>query len=88
MQRLTNSFDGVSGQWSPEVIYWTKVKMLHLNCLPFICKMTQASKANESVIDWVTHKVKVYGYCQEETHESHLNVTGVQFFRLQIWTYY
>ena len=32
--------------------------------------------------DWVKHKVKVYGYCQEETHESHLNVTGVQFFRL------
>ena len=22
--------------------------------------------------------------CHEETHESHLNVTGVQFFRLQI----
>ena len=34
-----------------EVIYWTNVKMLHLsvNSLPFICKMTQASKANESV---------------------------------------
>ena len=30
------------------------------------------------------HKVNVYGYCHEETHESHLNVTGVQFFRLQI----
>ena len=24
--------------------------------------------------------------CHEETHESHLNVTGVQFFRIQIWT--
>ena len=24
--------------------------------------------------------------CHEETHESHLNVTGVQFFRLHIWT--
>ena len=34
--------------------------------------------------DWVMHKINVYGYCQEETHESHLNVTGVQFFRLNI----
>ena len=24
--------------------------------------------------------------CHEETHKSHLNVTGVQFFRIQIWT--
>ena len=24
--------------------------------------------------------------CRAETHESHLNVTGVQFFRIQIWT--
>ena len=32
-----------------EVIYWTKEKTLHLNGLPFICKMTQASKANKSV---------------------------------------
>ena len=68
-----------------EVIYRTKLKTLHLNCLPFICKMTQASKANEVYLkDWVMHKVKVYGYCHEETHESHLNVTGVHFFRLQI----
>ena len=49
MQRLTKSFDVISGQWSPFIIYWTKVKTLHLNCLPFICKMMQASKANESV---------------------------------------
>ena len=32
------------------------------------------------------YKVKVYGYCHGETYESHLNVSGVQFFRLQIWT--
>ena len=32
--------------------------------------------------DWV----KVYGCCHEETHESHLNVPGVQFLRLQIKT--
>ena len=31
--------------------------------------------------NWVMHKVKVYGYCYEETHERHLNVTGVHFFR-------
>ena len=29
------------------VIYWTKVKTLHLHCLPFICKIMQSSKANE-----------------------------------------
>ena len=29
--------------------------------------------------DWVMHKIKVYGYCQEETHEGHLNMTGVNF---------
>ena len=48
----------------------------------FICKMMQASIANESVseCDWVMH----YGCFHEETHESHLNVTGVQFIRLQI----
>ena len=34
--------------------------------------------------DWVMHIVKVYEYCHEETHESHLNVTGVHFFRIQM----
>ena len=29
---------------------------------------------------------KLYGCCHEKTHEIHLNVTGVQFFRLQIQT--
>ena len=32
-------------------LYWTKVKTLHLNCLPFIYKLMQASKANESVTE-------------------------------------
>ena len=27
--------------------------------------------------DWVMHKVKVYGYCHEEIHESHLIVTEI-----------
>ena len=36
--------------------------------------------------DRVVHKVKCLLMCHEETHESHLNVTGVQFFRIQIWT--
>ena len=44
-------------------LYWTKVKMLHLNCLPFIYKMMQASKANESVSEcsktWLCITVKV-----------------------------
>ena len=30
-------------------INWTKVKTLHLNCLPFIYNMMQASKSNGSV---------------------------------------
>ena len=64
-----------------------KSETLHLNCLPFICKMMQASKANESVSEsskTVLCIKKVYGCCHEETHENHLNVTGVQFFSLQI----
>ena len=37
--------------------------------------------------DWVMHNSKTfYGCCHEETHERHLNVTGIQFFRLQILT--
>ena len=37
---------------------------------------------------WVIHNSKnlFYNCCQEETQESYLNVTGVQFLRLQIWT--
>ena len=31
------------------ILYWTKVETLHLNCLPFIYKIKQASKANENV---------------------------------------
>ena len=27
--------------------------------------------------DWVMYKVKVYGYCHEKIHESHLNVTEI-----------
>ena len=30
-------------------IYWTKVKKLHLNCLPSIYKIMQTKNANESV---------------------------------------
>ena len=65
-----------------------KGETLHLNCLPFICKMMLASKANESVSEssktGLCIKKKVYGCFHEEIFESHLNVTGVQFFRLQI----
>ena len=32
--------------------------------------------------DRVMYKVKVYGYCHEEAHESHLNVTRVNFFQV------
>ena len=37
-------------------VYGTKVKTLHLNYMPFICKMMQASISNDSVseCDWVT----------------------------------
>ena len=42
-----------------------KSETLHLNCLPFICKMMQASKANESVFESLKTglciKKKVYG---------------------------
>ena len=31
------------------VLYQPKMKTLHLNCLQYICKMKQASKANENV---------------------------------------
>ena len=47
-------------------------------------------RANESVSECsntgLCKTVKVYGCCHEETHDSHLNVTGVQVFRLQIST--
>ena len=47
---------------------------LHLNCLPFICKMMQSSKGNESVSDCpktgLCIKLKVYGCCPEEAHGS------------------
>ena len=53
--------------------------------------MMQASKANESVSEcsktvlYLTVRVlRIFNTCHEETHESHLNVTGVQFFRLQM----
>ena len=48
--------------------------------------MMQASKTNESVSDSSKTGYAYYGCYHEETHESHLNVTGVQFFRLQIRT--
>ena len=51
MQRLTDSFDGVQVSDRRVGYILKKVKTLHLNCLPFICKMTQASKANESVTE-------------------------------------
>ena len=65
-----------------------KSETLHLNCLPYICKMMQTRKANESVSEssktGLCIKKKVNGCCHEETLESHLNMTGVQFIRLQI----
>ena len=55
------------------------MKTLHLNFLPFIYKMMQASKANESVSECsktgLCITVKFYGCCHKETHESHLNMT-------------
>ena len=53
---------------------------------PFICETMQDSKVNCILMfkDRVMHKVKCLLMCHEETHESHLNVTGVQFFRIQI----
>ena len=64
------------------------MKTLHLNCLSFMYKMMQASKTNESAPDssktGLCITVIFYGYCHGETHESHLNVTGVHFFMLQI----
>ena len=48
------------------------------------------SKANENVSECsntgfcITGKVN--GCCHEERHESHLNVTGVQYFKLKIGT--
>ena len=65
------------------ILYWTKVKTLHLNRLPLIHEMTQASKANGSVSEcsktelYIT--LKIYGCCNEERHDSHLNMTGVYF---------
>ena len=45
--------------------------------------MAQANKANENVSECskteLCIKIKVYGCCHEETHGSHLNVTGVLF---------
>ena len=47
--------------------------------------MMQASKANESISECsktgLCITVKVLRSCHEETHDSHLNVTRVQFFR-------
>ena len=36
------------------LIYWTKVKTLHLNCVSFLTKQMQASKGNESVSECST----------------------------------
>ena len=44
--------DGLSGEYTSIqrlYIYLTNVKTLHLNCLPFVYKMMQASKASESI---------------------------------------
>ena len=53
---------------------------------PFICETLQDSKVNCILMfkDRVVHKVKCLLMCHEGTHESNLNVTGVQFFRIQI----
>ena len=51
-------------------------------------KNAQASKANESVTDssktGLCITVKVLPILSRRRHESHLKMTGVQFFRLQI----
>ena len=74
MQRLTINHS-MSFQVSDCIL--NKSETLHLNCLPFIYKMMQASKANESLSECsktgLCIKLKVYGCCHEETHESHLN---------------
>ena len=48
------------------------------------------SKANENVSECSNTGLcitgKVNGCCHEERHESHLNVTGVQYFKLKIGT--
>ena len=50
------------------------MKTVHLNCLPFICKIMQSSRANEGASDCsktgLCIKLKVYGCSSEETHES------------------
>ena len=47
---------------------------LKIFCLPFICKMIQSSKANESVSECsmtvLCIKGNVYGCCHAETKES------------------
>ena len=51
------------------IIYCTKVKTLHLICLPIIYKMMQVSKTNDGVFEC----------CHEERHASQFNVTGAKF---------
>ena len=49
MQRLTKSFDVLSGQRSPCRLYTEKSENATPDCLLFIRK---ASKANESLSEW------------------------------------
>ena len=71
-------------------IYWTKVKTLHLNCVPFIYKMMQANKANENVFECskteLCIKVKVLRMMSQGNAWKPFKCDRAQFFRLQIWT--
>ena len=59
-----------------------------MNCLLFIYKMMQDSKANESVSEYLKTgsciTVKVLRTLSRGNTQQSFNVTGVQFFRLQI----
>ena len=56
-----------------------------LFAIKLLCKMRQSSKANKSASESsktdLCIKVKDLRMLSRVTHESHLNVTGVQFFR-------
>ena len=91
MQRLTNQSMPFLVNDLRVVIYWTKVKALHLHCLPYIWEMMQVSIANESVSECsrtgLCIKSKRFTDVVTRKHiKCHLNVPGVQFFRLQIRT--
>ena len=65
-----------------------KKQLLNLCCKVYI-KTTQASNANESVSEfsksWAIHNSNTFtDVVLRKDINSHLDVTGVQFFRLQI----